>query len=169
MSSRFQKAKEAMKSPPPERLAKIEYQSHFLQMMGVGITSIVLVSRGFWYVLFAFIFSLGVSYSQGMSAYVRYNNIMNILGKINPADFEKDISPTRRRSKIVTHVFGKSGSWVSSIVAVAAPMFFLNLSPWRWYYSISYFLSILLVYVLTYFFIMYHLAYPLYKEDMKIK
>jgi len=74
--SKWKEALEKMKSPPPERLAKIEYQSHFMGMIGVIVASIFLVYKGFWYIIFAFVFSLGVSYSQGMAAYQKYKMIL---------------------------------------------------------------------------------------------
>ena len=99
--SKFQKLKQAIKNPPPERLAKIEYRSHMYQAFGISFVCVMLIFKGFWYIIFAFIFGVGISYSQGMGAYQRYKVIMEIKGEENMEDFEDDISPTRRRSKII--------------------------------------------------------------------
>ena len=110
--------KEAIQSPPPERLAKIEYQSHFLQMLGITVVCFFLILKGLWYIIFAFIFGLGVSYSQGMSAYTKYRNILEMVEPDHPLNFEEDISPTRRRSKIINHVFKNTAHWSATIAAV---------------------------------------------------
>jgi len=167
--TKFQRVKEAMKNPPPERLAKVEYQSHFFQMIGITIVCIILIFRGLWWIIFAFIFGLGISYSQGMTAYVKYNNIMELLTKESIEDFEKDISPTRRRSKIINHVFGSSAKWSSLLVSVVFPLFFIRLSESRIAFSLAYILMIGLIYTLVYFFAFYWIAYPLYRREVKMK
>jgi len=48
---------------------------------------------------------------------------MELLTKESIEDFEKDISPTRRRSKIINHVFGSSAKWSSLLVSVVFPLF----------------------------------------------
>ncbi|KKK52130.1 hypothetical protein LCGC14_3107970, partial [marine sediment metagenome] len=108
--NKYQQFKKALQNPPPERLAKIEYQSHLLQAFGITTVSIILIFKGLWYIIFAFIFATGINYSQGMSAYNKYNNIMAIITPEKVKDYDKDISPTRRRRKIITHVFG-SAAW----------------------------------------------------------
>ena len=80
--NKYQEWKQAIKSPPPERLAKIEYQSHFFQMIGISFVCIILLFKGFWYIIFAFIFGLGISYSQGMSAFIKHRNIMALIKPI---------------------------------------------------------------------------------------
>ncbi|HEC37463.1 hypothetical protein LCGC14_0476690 [marine sediment metagenome] len=166
--SKLQQVKHAMKNPPPERLAKVEYQSHFFQMVGITIVCIILIFKGFWWIIFAFIFGLGVSYSQGMSAYIKYNNIMALLKPQAIEDFEKDISPTRRRSKIINHVFGSSAKWTSLFVSVTIPLFLIKFSESRITFSLAYMLMIGLLYTLIYFFFFYSIAYPIYKKKIKI-
>lgn len=167
--TKFQQLKGAMKNPAPERLAKIEYQSHFLQMLGITIVCIILIFRNLWWIIFAFIFGLGISYSQGMTAYIKYNNIMELLTKESIGDFEKDISPTRRRSKIINHVFGSSAKWSSLLLSVTIPLFFIKLSSSRLMFSLAYILMIGLIYTLIYFFFFYWIAYPMYKKEVQIK
>ena len=167
--TKFQQLKGAMKNPAPERLAKIEYQSHFFQMIGITIVCIVLIFKGFWWIIFAFIFGLGISYSQGMTSYIKYNNIMELIKPEAMEDFEKDISPTRRRSKIINHIFGSSAKWSSLLLSVTIPLFFINLSSSRLMFSLAYILMIGLIYTIVYFFFFYWIAHPIYKKEIQIK
>lgn len=157
-----------MKNPPPERLAKIEYQSHFFQMIGITMVCIVLIFKGLWWVIFAFIFGLGISYSQGMTSYIKYNNIMELLQPEAIENYDRDISPTRRRSKIINHVFGSSAHWSSVLISVILPIFFIQLSESRAMFSLAYILMMGLIYTLVYFFMFYWIAYPIYKKEVKI-
>ena len=166
--SKLQQVKQAMKNPPPERLAKVEYQSHFFQMVGITIVCIILIFRGFWWIIFAFIFGLGISYSQGMSAYIKYNNIMALIKPEAVKDYDRDISPTRRRSKIVDHVFGNAAKWSSLLLSVTIPFFFIHLSESRVMFSIAYILMIGIIYTLIYFFFFYWIAYPIYKREIEL-
>ena len=163
---KLQQVKEAISNTPPDRLAKIEYQSHFMQMLGISIVCIFLIVKGFWYIIFAFIFGLGISYSQGMTAYAKYKNIRVMLGKENPKDFEADISPTRRRSKIIAHVYGSSAKWVSIVVSVLLTVMIIPTDISRWLMSLAYLIAIPGIYILIYFFLFYWFAYPLYKEEV---
>ncbi len=165
--NKLQELKQAMQSPPPERLAKIEYQSHFMTMLGVSVVCVVLIMRGFWYIIFAFIFSLGISYSQGMTAYAKYKNIMILVKPEHPSNYDKDISPTRRRSKIVYHVFQDNAKWASIITSVIVSFMIIG-SP-SLVQSLAYLILIPLIFSLMYFFFFYWMAYPIYKKEMKIK
>ena len=165
----FEKLKKALQNPPPERLAKIEYQSHLLQAFGITTVSIILIFKGLWYIIFAFIFAIGINYSQGMSAYNKYNNIMAILSPEDPKNYDKDVSPTRRRGKIINHVFGSAAWWSSILLSVAIPLFFVTSIESRWLMSLAYILMIGLIFVITYFFIFYWVAYPMYKKKVKKK
>ncbi len=164
---KLQQLKEAMQNPPPERLAKIEYQSHFMTMLGVSVVCVVLILKGFWYIIFAFIFSLGISYSQGMTSYAKYKNIMMIVKPEDPSNYDKDISPTRRRSKIVHYVFKDNAKWASIITSVAVS--FMIIGPPSLVKSLAYFILIPLIFSLMYFFFFYWMAYPVYKKEMKMK
>jgi len=166
---KLQQVKQAISNTPPDRLAKIEYQSHFMQMLGISIVCIFLIVKGFWYIIFAFIFGLGVSYSQGMTAYAKYKNIRAMLGKENPKDFEADISPTRRRGKIISHVYGSAAKWISIVVSVLLTVIIIPMDISRWLMSLAYLIAIPGIYILLYFFLFYWFAYPLYKEEVKKK
>ncbi len=162
-----QKLKDAIKNPPPERLAKIEYQSHFLQIIGITTVCIVLFMKGFWYIIFAFIFSVGISYSQGMTAYAKYKMIKGLRPEEKIEDYEKDISFTRRRSKIITSVVGSYGKWLSIIVSVVGSYYLLGINHSRLFLSSVYPLTILFTYVLFYFYILYWITYPFYKRRIR--
>ncbi len=94
-----------IKALAPERLAKIEYQSNFLQIIGILAVCVILIYRGYWYIIFAFIFSVGISYSHGIASFKKYKMIMQLHGTIY--DPKTDKSPTRRRSHVIKTVFGR--------------------------------------------------------------
>lgn len=162
-----QKLIEAIKNPPPERLAKIEYQSHFLQGIGISAVCIALIYKGLWYIIFAFIFGVGISYSQGMTAYMKYKAIKSFRPQEKAEDFEKDISTTRRRSKIVNSVFGGWAGKITMVVSVIGTILLINPNISRWWLMVLYPITIIAVYVIVYFFIMYWIAYPIYKKRCK--
>jgi hypothetical protein len=166
--TKIQELKEAMKNPPPERLARIEYRSHLFQALGVTFVCIVLIQKGFWYIIFAFIFSLGISYSQGMTAYKRYEAILAMKDPEKMEDYEKDISPTRKRNKIIESVLPHS-KWLSSIFAVVASVAFIDATLSRWLLMLLYPLSIIFIYVLFHFFLLYYICYPIYRDRIELK
>ncbi len=124
---KLEQLKEAIKNPPPERLAAIEYRSHFLSILGIITVCVFLVLKGFWYIIFAMIFGVGVSYSQGMTAYKKYQNIIAIVGKKEELeDLKDDPSPSRMRGKIIDHVYGKKMRWLTLMFSVVLTYFFLK-------------------------------------------
>lgn len=165
--SKLKEAYARMKSPRPEVLAKVEYQSHFLGITGVIATSIVLIYKGYWYVIFAFIFSMGASYAQGMAALQKYRLLVSLQPKEQPEDYLKDISFTRRRGKVISYVFGKKFSWLLSGISIVLTFFILNPVTKPWYYSVYYGILVILVYLFLYLVPTYYLAYILYKRKMK--
>ncbi len=160
--------KQSMQNPPPERLAKIEYKSHFLQIIGITVVCIALVLKGFWYIIFAFIFSVGISYSQGMTAYRKYKTIMSIVAPEKMEDYEKDISPTRRRSKIINSVIPQ-GNWLGIISSVILTMITIDPTIGRIKLMILYPLTIFIYYVVVYFFVLYWITHPIYKSRIKLE
>ncbi len=164
---KLKQLKEAVKNPPPERLARIEYRSHFLQMLGITAVCTILFAKGFWYIIFAFVFGVGISYSQGITAYKKYKMISSLVEKEKPKDFEKDISFTRRRGKIIKDILGRKASLFSIIISVMLPLFIIDPLSVRWFYNIAYFLMIIFFYVFIYYYICYWIAYPFYKRKLK--
>jgi len=169
--NKWQKFKRAVSNPPPDRLAGIEYRSHFLQGLGISIVCIILLFKGFWYIIFAFIFGVGVSYSQGVSAYQKYKMLKEMQPKEKVQDYHKDISWTRRRDKIIQYHYGSIGKWFAMIVSTLIAYAFLGLGSgarfiW-WKLSLFYLGIILVSYFLLYFVLFYHIAYFSYKEKMK--
>lgn len=160
--NKLQEVKEAIKNTPPDRLAKIEFQSHFLQMVGVSTVCIFLILKGFWYIIFAFIFSLGISYSQGVGAYQKYKFIRNTLG---PSEYkpEEDKSFTRRRDYINKSVFGLWGKIFCFTVSIALSLVFIPYNTW--YFKVLFAFAILGIYYTLYFRMMFYLANKIYKED----
>ncbi len=167
--NKYQEWKEAIKSPPPERLAKVEYQSHFFQMLGISFVCIILLFKGFWYIIFAFIFGLGISYSQGMSAFIKYTNIMALIKPEDFKDYDKDNSPTRRRSKIINYVFGSTAKWVSIFIAAVVPLFFIQFAESRITFSLAYVMMMAVIFVLVYFLLFYWAANAVYQKEVKVK
>ncbi len=166
--SKLDNLKQALKNPPPERLAKIEYRSHLYQGFGILFVCSMLIYKGYWYIIFALIFGLGISYSQGMTAYNKYNAIMSIVKPEQAKDFEKDISFTRRRSKIINHVIPYP-KLLTTIVTVLVTVLIIDPNLNRWALSFLYPLTMLIIYVCFYYFVLYWISYPFYKKEVKGK
>ncbi len=167
--NKYQQFKQAVKSPPPERLAKVEYQSHFFQMIGITIVCTILIVKGFWYIIFAFIFGLGISYSAGMSALIKHRNIMALLKPEHFSEYDKDQSPTRRRGKIVDHVLGRGAKWVALFLSVGLSFVILGNDYSRITLSLLYPIVSIILYLGIYFLLFYWIAYPMYKKDINLK
>ncbi len=156
------KIKQAISNPPPGRLERIEYQSHFLQILGVTAVCAILIWKGLWYVIFAFIFSIGVSYSQGAAAYRRYKIISQHSEPYNP---KLDKSPTRRRDYVIKKTLGKY-AWVIA-ATISSVITYLIIPSDKWYMKISFGMVILLNYLVIYFMIFYFIAKPIYDRRIK--
>lgn len=167
--NKLQELKQVIQNPPPERLAKIEYRSHFFQMFGISVVCLFLILKGFWYIIFAFIFGIGISYSQGMTAYAKYRAISALLKPEDPKDFMDDPSLTRRRTKIINHSFGSVAKWASIIIAVFTSFTMIPVTVSRWIMILAYMISIPLIFVLMYFFVFYWAALYYYKMDRMLK
>lgn len=165
MINKLKEFKEAVKNTPPERLARIEYRSHFLQACGITFVSIFLLMKGFWYIIFAFIFGLGISYSQGVTAYQKYHTILALIGKEKPEDFENDISLTRRRSKIIQSVFYPA-KFLSIGLSVITTVLLIDPELPRLTLSFLYPMVILILYIGIYFIFFYSICYPIYKRRL---
>lgn len=170
--NKFKKLKEAISNPPPERLAGIEYRSHFLQMIGVTFVCGMLLFKGFWYIIFAFIFSLGISYSQGMTAYQKYKFIASMTPKEEPKDFIKDVSPSRKRDKIIQHTLGEKAKWTSLFVSCLISLFWIRVIPRETIlnkigFTFAYLFSAIGLHIFIYFFLFYILAKTMYDKEMK--
>ncbi len=160
---------EAVKNPPPERLAKIEYRSHLLQSFGIAFVCILLIMKGFWYIIFAFMFGIGISYSQGMSAFQKYKTIMSLRDPENLEDYDRDVSPSRRRGKIITSVMGKWAGWGSIVASVVTTVLIVNPTLSRWILMLLYPILFVTFYILYYFFVCYWIANPKYKKRINKK
>lgn len=167
MTSKLQQLKQAIKNPPPERLASIEYKSHGLQAIGITFVCVFLIFKGFWYIIFAFIFGVGISYSQGMAAYSKYKMIMSMKPEEKIEDFVKDSSPTRRRSKIIKHVFGNYVHWFVIIAAVVVAVGTIPITLSRWALMFWYPVVIASAFIFFYFYFAYWFALPIYLNELK--
>lgn len=165
--SKLEQLKNAIRSPPPERLAAIEYRSHLLQGIGISFVCIMLIIKGFWYIIFALIFGLGISYSQGMAAYSKYKMIMSMKPKPKLKDLKNEISFTRKRGKIIEHVYGKWMRWGMIVLSVIIAYELIPLSWPRWALMISFPITILSGFILLYYYYAYALAYPKYIHELK--
>jgi hypothetical protein len=161
--SKLELIKEALKNPPAHRLAAVEYRSHFLNILGVLAVCIILISKGYWYVIFALIFSIGVSYAQGMGAYQRYK----VLMKFNPpvqVPIEKDISPSRRRQRYIESVFGK---FRFSVPVIFMLILYYMANDMKWYYTIPTSFAVFIAYLLFYYIVIGGLAKWIYLKSKK--
>jgi len=164
MGIKFQEIKEAISNPPPERLAKIEYQSHLLQAFGILVVCAFLIYNGLWYIIFALIFGVGVSYSQGITAYHKYKAILSILGK--EYDPEKDKSPSRRRDYIIQSEVGKS-FWYFSIL-ISLIITYIIIGTESWYHKLSFPFFAIFFHILTYYFLFYSIIVFMCKNKREL-
>lgn len=153
--NKLKQLKRAIRKTPPERLAKIEYQSHFMHMMGVSVVCGILIWKGFWWIIFAFIFSLGVSYSQWVSAIQKHKGIVTIVGvkRYYPS---RDKSFTRRRDYYIKKTLGKNVWILAALLSVYLNLRFVPRGPW--WQDIIFSLGFLFFYIVIYFFFFYWLV-----------
>ena len=142
MDGKLDSLKQALKNPPPERLAAIEFRSHMMQGFGIAFASVLLIIKGLWYIVFEFVFGIGISYSQGMNAYMKWKTLISMKSPEKAIEFELEISPTRRRSKIIKHVFGEKAKYLSMFFAVAASIMLIPIDLSRWLLMLIYPISI---------------------------
>jgi hypothetical protein len=161
--NKFKQLKKAIKNPPAERLMKIEYQSHFLQILGVLFVCSILVYKGFWYIIFAFIFSLGISYSQGITAYRKYNMIVNMNN--SSYDYKKDKSPTRKRDYIIESVSGKFVKYGVILVSLIVTWDWFGVETW--YHKLAFPFITIFIFLIIYFFPVYWIAKIFWRKEKK--
>ena len=161
--NKWQQFIQNLKNPPIERLARVEYQSHFLNIAGVLVVALILILKGYWYIILAFVFSLGVSYSQGMAAYSKYQMIREALDLNKPKtkeqiiwDIEQEISPMRRRRKIMNLVGTKYLGWFIMLLSVLASVAIINPFGNTIWMQIAFTSLILPIYLLLYFFVIFY-------------
>lgn len=169
--NKFQKFKEAIKNPSPDKLAKIEYRSHLFQAIGITFVCGFLIYKGFWYIIFAFMFGVGISYSQGMGAYMKYKAIRQYMPKEKPQEYIDDISWTRRREKIISYIYGGWIKWVVLFVCVVESYLLIDLylinHIFSWARYLLYPTFILIFYILQYYLVIYWAAKPTYDSRTK--
>ncbi len=142
---------QAIKNSPPERLARIEYQSHIFSIIGNLIVCIILITKGYWYIIFAFVFSLGISYSQAVQSYQKYFMIKSFIK--DSYDPIKDVSFTRKRDYYIKKTFGYSARIISLLLSFSINYYVVGIG--RWYWNIILIISFLTVYMIIYFFPFY--------------
>jgi sterol desaturase/sphingolipid hydroxylase (fatty acid hydroxylase superfamily) len=167
MKQKLKQLKEAFKNPPVERLTKIEYRNHFYLIVAYVFAGTMLYREGFWFIVPILLFSSLIAYVNGITAYNKHKVIQQFTPKEKPVDYEKDISPTRRRSKIINYIYGEKVSWGVAMAAVMLSIFVVDPTMSRWKLMIIYPSLIMILYILIYFFLLYWMAYPTYRLRME--
>lgn len=162
--SKLKKLKEAIRNPPPERLARIEYRSHALQGIGILFVSVMLIIKGFWYIIFALIFGVGISYSQGIAAYQRYKLIMTF--KDEPT-IENEISPSRKRHMIIKKIFGRKALWIINVISVIFAVSIIDPGSRNIWWKLGFIPFLLMVWIVLYYQITYKIAMVFYNKKGK--
>ncbi len=163
--NRIEEIKKIVTNPPPERLAKVEYQSHFLQILGTLTVCGFLFYKGYWYIIFAFIFSVGVSYSQGVTAYRKYKAILEIVGE--KYDPELDKSPTRKMDYIIKQIFGFWAKLIS--LALSGTILYYIIGIESWAARIVFPFLLVFFYLMIYFIVFFRVANFFYKKTERRK
>lgn len=126
-------------------------------MLGVITVCSILIYKGYWYIIFALVFTLGVSYSQGMSAYNKYKLIKKVVGDRykNPQD---DPSPTRRKNRVIEERFGSWAKYLSITKAVVFSWLIFDPGAHGWFIKTLFVFSSLISYLFVYYFPVYWIA-----------
>jgi hypothetical protein len=164
--SKWKRLKKALKNPPAERLASIEYKSHALNILGILVVTILLILHGFWYIIFAFIFGAGVSYSQMMSSYAKYKAIKR-FNPMNLPKIDKDPSPSRRRHRIIQETLGRKTQWALGFALALS--IYLAMLPTTRAMAFAYFGIFFVSWLVLYFFPTYWIASYMYKAKRRLK
>lgn len=167
MKQKFKQWKEAVQNPPPVRLASIEYKNHFLLIGAYIFAGIMLYREGLWFIIPILLFSSFISYANGITAYKKHGVIKEFSPVEKPQDYDKDISPSRRRSKIVNYIYGEKTSWGVAVASVLVTLFTVDPTLSRWRLMIIYPSMIISIYIIIYFFFLYWAAHPMYKKRME--
>lgn len=160
--SKWQTFKTYVKNPPAELITKIEVQGHFLSILGVLVASIILFINGLWYVSLAFVFSILVSWAQGMAALARYRIFKGLLPKETFEYILMDSSFTRRRSRLFKKVFPWYLRWILLPLCFALTILIIGIHPitvdfrWKVYgFTVlawsNYFIEVALLTLITWF------------------
>lgn len=183
MGDKWQEYKNYVTNPPPHLIARIEYRGHFLNILGVLFVSIVLIVKGFWYAIFAFIFSIMVSYAQGMAAIQRYRVFAQFLPKETYEYILDDKSWTRKKQRLFKKRYNRFIRYLVMFCSFISVIGILGLKvpipiTWTWklfgftilVYS-SYVLELLLLTAMFYFIFVYLIITNLIEssERRKIK
>ena len=146
--TRFKQFKEYIKNPPPEQLAKIEYQGHFLNIIGVLAVSVILILKGYWYIIFALIFSTLVSYSQGMGAYQKYKIFKSFLPEETFEYILQDKSFTRIRQRIIKKKIHWLIRFILFICSFGLSILIFGIKKITWIYTLEVGIITFIIYAL---------------------
>lgn len=165
--NKWEEFKGLIKNPPPERLANIEYKSSFYLIVAYLFASVMFIFKtDYWFVIPIFILSGFIAYAQGMAAYNKYKTIKFFLPKQTLEDLQNDISLTRKRSKIINHIFGDYAGWIIAFISTGISIMVINPNLTRWKLMLFYPIVIITCYVTIYFFILYWIANFKYHKEL---
>jgi len=157
--SKFEEWKSAVKNTPPERLLKINMQGYILQSIGLLIVCTILLFRGsWWWLIFAFIFSIWNNVSGFISAWKQYDEVVSLKKEMGIV--EEDKSLHRNKASFIKSKLGKKAGWISIILSVLISYSSVSYFGWQWYHKT---IMILCVFIL-YYFIYFKLGYSLAKR-----
>ena len=101
-----------------------------------------------------------------MNAYRKWKNIKEFMPVEKPEDFLKDVSPTRKRGKIITYVYGEKIKWVAIVVSVLISYVLIG-NKNIWLMMFAYPIACLGIFLMLYFIVIYKIAYIIYEKEMK--
>lgn len=168
------------KNPAPERIYQLNMQANIMQGIGTSAVCLILMFTGLWWIIFAFVFTLIQNYTGYVTNRSQYNIVMMAKRmqegeKDVYKEIEQEISPSRRKIKIIKKQLGRWPTFVSIILTGlwAALIYQINYLWWyenfwtKFALALTLFFGCLFIYIFIYFVCFYGIANKFYKKDLK--
>jgi hypothetical protein len=175
----WNKFKQAMKAPSPETIYSINMQQNLFQAIGTIVVCVILIwQKSMWWLIFAFVFSLLGSYTGYVTNRIQREQVLAVKRLMNPQnefeEIENEISPSRKKQKIIKKIFKGWGSlsWIITLSLVGFMAFYL----WNWAYqtfwtkflfALILFIGTISVHIFIYYFALFRLANKSYLKQYK--
>jgi hypothetical protein len=164
---KFQELKEYIKNPQPHVIAQVEYRGHLLNAIGILIVCVILFTKGYWYITLAFIFSVMISWSQGMSAYQRYKVFISLLPDETYEYILQDKSFTRKRERVFRKRYKRYVNFIILLSSFIIMVSLLGLNKITWLYTLKVGLLTYLFYWLYSYLLIGGLIIKIQKDKLK--
>jgi uncharacterized membrane protein len=176
---KWNKFAQALKSPSPETIYTINMQQYIMQAIGtIIVCAVLLYQKQMWWLIFAFVFSLLGCYTGYVTNRIQREQVLAVRKLMNPQnefeEIEKEISPSRKKSKIIKKIMGIWGNlaWLITLSLVGLAAF----SLWNWAYqtfwtkflfALILFIATIIIHLFVYYFAFFRIANHFYNKQLK--